>query len=256
MVIPNSLRMTLFWGQFFSLYPSLSNVWPTFLLRFLSFTSILNLDLGYFGVGCDLVTDSYFTLLVLKILMPVIFSLFLLVRKWIYSMLKPELTFSVMHIFSGTLFITNFFSIQLISSMLQVFNCVDNGSGTFVVKQAPSISCSDSAWKRFVSFDVAAMIGYFIVLPGMVIFIFKKSDQVRREKFLSSVIQPLYRPGGEWYELFRFAFRIVFVIVRDAIHISNASKASLLVLLMLVCIWVETNSRPFQNSQLQALSIM
>jgi hypothetical protein len=75
--IPTSLRLLLFWFQFMSLFPSLSNAWPPVLLSLLDFTSFFNLDVGYLGFGCD-IKYSYFVIGTIKLLLPIGFFVFLL----------------------------------------------------------------------------------------------------------------------------------------------------------------------------------
>jgi hypothetical protein len=133
--IPNSLKLTLFWFQFLALYPSLSSSWPPILMGLLNFVSVLNFDIGYFGVGCDIGQSSYYILLTNPI--NILSKVFGRIREFSFST-----------ILSNALYLTFFFSIQLFSSMFQVFNCVESGGNGKVVSQDPSVRCYTDSWNR------------------------------------------------------------------------------------------------------------
>jgi hypothetical protein len=103
--IPPSLRLLLFWLQFLSLLLALSDAWPPHLLPFLTITSVFNFDIGYLGLGCDL-RSSYLGILVFK-------------AKHYYQFLKKMKELRWTKILSN--FITNFFAIQIVRSLLQIF---------------------------------------------------------------------------------------------------------------------------------------
>jgi hypothetical protein len=256
--IPPSFRLILFWMQFLSLLPALSDAWPPALLSFLSLTSVFNLDIGYLGVGCD-VKSSYITILVLKILMPVIFLIFLVLENIILKLLKIIRQLSWFKIASNFTFIANFFAIQLLSSLLQIFSCVDAGGGVFVVKQDPTTRCFEGNWYRFVSFVIVLLLLYFIAYPVFLIWRFRKAKRLGETDVLKELFAPLfqnYRQGYEWFELVRVGFRIGFVMVRDVFVLSSSAKVVFLGLLLMILLYIESENHPYVDRHFQSLSIL
>jgi hypothetical protein len=257
--VPPTLRLILFWFQFLAVLPSLSSAWPTVLFNFLNFTSIFNLDLGYLGMECDISGSSFFTIQTLKVLLPVIFMAFLFGQRIILFAFKIARKQSLLHIVGQTIVVTNFLSMQLLSSMFQVFNCVEFGDGRFVVKQDPSVSCYSEAWKKFVVFDSFMIFLYLLLIPLWVAFKYKTATDIKDEKTLSILIHPLtssYRPGAEFFEICRLGFRIFFVLIRDALRISTVSKITFYMLLLLALVWFESDVRPYPGRAQQGLSIL
>jgi hypothetical protein len=258
--IPVPLKLMLFWIQFLGLYPALSNAWPPGLSTLLNLTSILNLDIGYLGVGCDF-SNSYYSLLVAKILFPVIFCVVLFLfdtcKKFLYKRSQSRL--SLLKIFSYMVFAANFFSIQILSSMMQTFNCVDTANNGFRVLQDPTVRCYDQTWTIFIGFDSVMLFFYIIVLPLVLIRMYIKAKKDNDEKVMLAIIRPLTsgcKQGAEWFELSRVFFKLCFVLVRDTFKLSSSGKISFLCLTFLVTIWCESNWRPYESTAHQNLSLL
>jgi hypothetical protein len=162
--VPTSLRMLLFWIQFISFYPTLSNSWPSALSSFLNFTRIFNLDIGYFGVECDAGPNSYYSTSTATILLPLLFLTCLILEKSMLLVVKkrPILYWGAV---SHTLYVSNFLSLQLMGTMFEAFDCTSAGDGTWVLRQNPSILCYSDIWKRFIVFDILAIVFYIFLLP-------------------------------------------------------------------------------------------
>jgi hypothetical protein len=257
--VPPTLRLILFWFQFLAVFPSLSSAWPTVLFNFLNFTSIFNLDLGYLGMECDIGGNSYFTMQTIKVVLPFIFLFFLCGERIALFLLKIAGKPSLLHIIGQTITVTNFLSMQLLSSMFQVFNCVESGDGRYVIKQDPSVTCHSETWKKFVVFDSVMILLYLLLIPLWVAFKFKKAMHDKDKKTLSILIHPLtsfYRPGAEFFEICRLVFRILFVLVRDALPLSSVSKITFYMLLLLALVWFESDVRPYADRAQQGLSIL
>jgi hypothetical protein len=257
--IPPSLKLILFWFQFLSLLPVLAVSWPASLQTFLNFTSVFNLDIGYIGLGCDLSEDSYFRVLLAKLILPLLFSCFLLVQHFLMYLLKKTRTIHYLRILSHVLFITNFFSIQLFSSMFQIFNCVENGSGVKVISQQPSVQCFSTHWKDFAMVDVAFIVLYIGICPFVLIWMFKKYQRTQDQQIYNELLKPLLQsnwPGAEWFELVRLMFRFSFVLVRDVLPVSSMFKVSFLGILLMILIWQESKTRPYAESEQNDLSLL
>eukprot|EP00475_Leptophrys_vorax_P046354 TRINITY_DN9927_c0_g1_i1.p1 TRINITY_DN9927_c0_g1~~TRINITY_DN9927_c0_g1_i1.p1 ORF type:complete len:645 (-),score=100.90 TRINITY_DN9927_c0_g1_i1:542-2446(-) len=258
--IPSGLKLLLFWIQFLSLFPALSQSWPKVLSSLLNFTSVFNLDIGYFGMGCDLKSASYLILLAIKIVLPVFFVLFTIFQAFIMKRLGKGQEISLLKVFSSAVFVANFFSIQLFSSMFQVFNCTNAKSdGNLVVAQEPSVVCFGSAWRSFVVFDGIFITFYLLIVPVFITYQFHLAVKNGNERVLRLLIKPLvqaYRPGCEWYEMARLGFKLVFVLIRDVLQMSSATKMAFLCFIILVSLWIESRLRPFESKQVNDLSLM
>eukprot|EP00475_Leptophrys_vorax_P024833 TRINITY_DN34449_c0_g1_i1.p1 TRINITY_DN34449_c0_g1~~TRINITY_DN34449_c0_g1_i1.p1 ORF type:complete len:334 (-),score=56.12 TRINITY_DN34449_c0_g1_i1:1270-2241(-) len=258
-LIPPTIRLTLFWYQFLAIYPSLSSNWPSFLFNFLNFASVFNLDIGYLGVQCETGPDSYFWVLTVEILLPIIFSLILLVHSIALKLRRKLSRIPFLRLVSQTIFIMNFSSLQLLSSMFQIFNCVDGGNGSLVVRQEPSVQCGSQSWKLFVIFDSAMMLFYLVYVPVWVGLRFVKATKLNDQLTLSVLIAPLcqsYRSGAEFFELYRLGFRFGFVLIKDTFPISTDSKILFLTFLLLAQIWLESDIRPHADRSHQGLALM
>jgi hypothetical protein len=254
-LIPPQVKMTFMWIQMLALFPSLSTAWPASLQAIFNLGSFLNFDVGYLGLGCDIRRAPYFPVLLVKITLPFIFLLFLLVSDLLVSKGR---TLDVVKTLSHFLFVTNFFSIQLFSSLFQAFNCVKHDDGSVILYHEPSISCQSSDWITFISVDSLFIFFYIIVIPAWLIFKCRSSNGMENEntrKLLGPLTQ-MYRKGAEWFELSRLAFRLCFVILRDALQVSSTMKISLLIFLLMYQAFVESRARPYAEKAHNDLSLM
>jgi len=210
-MIPHSLRILLLWIQFLSLFPSLSSAWPPILLDFLNGMSVFNLDIGYLGLGCDL-KSSYFTILRLKLLMPI----FLTCHGIVLRCLGKHQQFQIRRVLAYSLFVTAFFSIQLLNSMFQAFNCVMNGPNFYVVALDPSVRCYDSAWTNFLGFAIFFIFLYLICIPLALLLSFFRVRTLNDLENWNSLVHPLvqfYRPETRWFEVARILLKVSFVVI-------------------------------------------
>jgi hypothetical protein len=225
----------------------------------LNFAALFNLDIGYLGFNCDFSHAPYITILVLKILMPVFFFVAVLLENLGLKLFRKLKSFEILKVFSNFIFAVNFFSIQLFGSMFQVFNCVDTGGGRYVVSQEPSISCFSQEWNQFVGFDVVFIVFYVIVVPGCVIWLFKRAQRNHDQFTLDVLINPItepYRKGAEWFEIVRFVFRLCFVLVRDAFQMTSGGKILFLGFMLMALQWIEASYSPYTNHRNRDLSLL
>eukprot|EP00475_Leptophrys_vorax_P035697 TRINITY_DN5910_c0_g2_i4.p1 TRINITY_DN5910_c0_g2~~TRINITY_DN5910_c0_g2_i4.p1 ORF type:complete len:738 (+),score=86.74 TRINITY_DN5910_c0_g2_i4:52-2265(+) len=257
--IPPTIRLTLFWCQFLGIYPSLSSSWPPFLFNYLNFSSVFNLDVGYLGIQCDTGPNSYLSILVVKILLPVIFCFYLVGQNVFAQIRKRVPSIPVLRIVSQTIFVTNFLSLQLLSSMFQVFNCVDGGNGSYVVRQEPSVLCGSKPWKNFVIFDSIMIFLYLVLTPVWIFRQFVKSKKTNDRELLKVLIEPMCqscRSGAEFFEFYRLGFRLGFILIKDTLPLSTDSKIMFLTLLLLSQIWLESDIRPYMDQSHQGLALL
>jgi hypothetical protein len=256
--VPIPLKMLLFWIQFLSLYPALSTSWPPLLSSLLNLSGLLILDIGFLGVGCD-VSNSFYSVLTAKILFPLLFFAII----FVIGVFKDHHHFqsvkdSFLKAFAYMVFAANFFSIQILSSMMQVFNCVSTGMDGIKVFQDPSITCFDAVWTKFVVFDSCMIFFYLIALPLALVRMFstsKKGDS-NVMNFILKTLTDGYKEGSEWFEFVRLLLKFGFVLVRDVFRFSSNGKIAFLSLLFLVHVWSESNWRPYENAAHQNLSLL
>jgi hypothetical protein len=249
--IPGSLRLVLFWYQFLSLFTNFSSSWPPVLSGFLNFSNLFNFDVGYMGLGCD-IPGSYLSVLTVKILFPLIFGT-ALIMQYFFLWITKRIRLPLLNLFSNFVFIANFFSVQLLSSLLQVFNCTFTGE-QLVMSQDPSIVCGSEVWKRFVAFDVVFFILYVIVVPASVYHLLRKSSQQVMQAF-GFMTRP-YIAGKEWFEYAKFLFRLGFVLLRDVLRITDVAKIVFLELWLLIFLWITYNFRPYAETSSQNVSLL
>jgi hypothetical protein len=256
--IPTSLKTALFWFQFLSLLPALSSQWSSSLMAVLSFSSVFNLDIGYFGITCDF-AGSYLDILRMKIILPFLFMICAFGSHSLMFALKKIKAIPWLKVFTQTVVVTNFFSIQLFSSMFQVFHCVEIFPGMHVVSQSPETECLSSRWLQFLPFDTTFIFVYIIVLPSVLVLFFRHAKRSQDQVIMEVMFNPFleaYRAGCEWFEIFRLLFRLCFVLIRDVLPISTNSKVAFLSMLLTFMIWIESKFRPYKNPQQQDLSLL
>jgi hypothetical protein len=162
-------------------------------------------------------------------------------------------------IISSFITVTSFFSFQLASSLAQVFSCIEAGNGKSVLKQDAQTPCYDQAWKSYVVFVVFALIAYFVVLPGCLVWKFRELRKQNDRATIKQIFDPLiksYREGSEWYELVKTLFRLGLVVIRDMLTFSISAKVVFLGLLLMVLLFIETETRPYVETLYQTLSIL
>eukprot|EP00475_Leptophrys_vorax_P026239 TRINITY_DN3691_c0_g1_i2.p1 TRINITY_DN3691_c0_g1~~TRINITY_DN3691_c0_g1_i2.p1 ORF type:complete len:840 (-),score=134.59 TRINITY_DN3691_c0_g1_i2:908-3427(-) len=255
--IPNSVRLALFWVQCLSLFPALSSSWPPLLLSILNFTNVFNLDIGYLGLGCDFIS-SYYQILVVKILFPVLLACLILVERTILLVSGRIAGVSILQVFSTVIFATNFFAVQLLSSMLQIFNCVRTG-GYWVVAQEPSQECFSSSWTKFIIFDIFFIFIYVVLLPGIVVGLHRANSTTSKDNIERILVGPLtraYRKEMRWFEFAKLGFKLCFVLVRDTLSISTSAKVLFISLNLLIFMWMQYTFNPYAENSSKNISIV
>eukprot|EP00475_Leptophrys_vorax_P000698 TRINITY_DN10392_c0_g1_i4.p2 TRINITY_DN10392_c0_g1~~TRINITY_DN10392_c0_g1_i4.p2 ORF type:complete len:161 (+),score=35.46 TRINITY_DN10392_c0_g1_i4:1695-2177(+) len=102
------------------------------------------------------------------------------------------------------------------------------------------------------------MIFYIILTPMTLTYLYVRFKSTQEES-LKLLLKPFvkgYRPGCKWFELFMFAFRLMFVIIRDLFHLANDLKLVFLSILMVIVLWVEARFRPHLEEKVQDLSLL
>eukprot|EP00475_Leptophrys_vorax_P024346 TRINITY_DN33608_c0_g1_i3.p1 TRINITY_DN33608_c0_g1~~TRINITY_DN33608_c0_g1_i3.p1 ORF type:complete len:377 (-),score=69.06 TRINITY_DN33608_c0_g1_i3:57-1187(-) len=257
---PSSLKVLLLWLQILSLLPSLSDSWPPYLLNLLNFTNLFNFDLGYFGLSCDW-PSSYFWILSAKILLPFAVGGVVLGNAWAKMRTKERMLSkkAQLKIFLHCAFVSNFFSIQLLSSMLQIFNCFGDNSGSYRVAQSPDVKCFQKEWQNFLVFDIFMIVFYVLVIPSILIWMYVVARRQGNQKTLNLMVKNLlqgYCVGKEWFEVVRFLFKVGFVLIRDVLALSKNGKISFLCLCLVMLMWCEAGTRPYKDQFQQNLSLL
>jgi hypothetical protein len=257
--IPVALGICLFWFQMLSLYPVLFDRWPTELQFVFNFSGVVNLDIGYFGFGCDL-KASFYSVMIIKLLIP--FALWL--NFCAFEMFKLRSIrikkATLVKVTSYVLVAVNLFSVQLFSTLFQIFNCVPEGNGAYVIKADPSVQCYDKSWTNIVIADSLFIIFYIICIPILFLLAFRQaSTSPERKKEMQVLIQRItggYRVGAEHFELLKLCFKLAFVLIRDVLSFYAIWKSCLLTLLFSLKIHSQSQLQPYQNPTQNSLSMM
>jgi hypothetical protein len=256
LVLPPQLKISLFWFQILSLYPYLFDGWPLELKALFDITGFFNFELGYFGFGCDF-NSTFYSFMLVKLSGPVLLWILL---ACIEVVIQRSFHFraKLVTITSSVLFITNFLSVQIFSTMSQIFGCSKRSDGSFALKADPSISCFDSTWWGFASFDIISILFYCVGLPYFVWITYVKAGRttanLRFTCYFGHIIVP-YRQGACGFEVFRITFRLCFVLIRD-LGLSRVNKSLWLSLLFVIQIWIEAKVRPYAQPFTNDLSLL
>jgi hypothetical protein len=249
--IPNSMKICLYWFQVISMYPLISDNWPPQLKALFDISGLLNFEIGYFGVSCD-VQQSFYGLMLFKLFLPLILFIILFSRNFCKGRKAEYLT-----TLGFVLFIMNFLSLQLFSTLFQIFNCTKRVDGMFVLTQDASEYCFSIKWYSFVSMDILFILLYVGLLP---LFIWKRFVDLDRnvrspgmKNLLGLLIQP-YRPECWYFEACRLAFKLSFVLIRDVIPGTRLSKSLWLACVLSVQQWIESHLRPYQEATVNDIS--
>jgi hypothetical protein len=253
-VLPFSLKLALYWFQIFALFPTLSTSWPSNLFSFLDFTRIFNIDIGFIGISCDIQNSPYFPILYAKLLFPLFLFFSLLFHRYFLS--KHGKEFSYDSSFSALVFVLNFFSIQLLSSMLEIFNCTKLEDDHYVLTNYPTIQCYAKDWNSGIVVVSVFLFAYLILLPLMILLYYFRTRTAKKEFTLFAPFLQSYREGYSWFEIIKFCSKLVFVITRDILPISSSSKITLLMFMLLLSVSLESLYRPFKSSVLNSISTL
>jgi hypothetical protein len=165
--VPLSNEIALYWFQVLAMYPLLFQEWPPALNSFLNLLSLLNFEVGYFGIGCDF-QNSFIQLMFMKFSLPHIVWLCMIIIELISSKGKPTKN-RMYSIFANCIYLAVFFSMQIFSSMFQIVNCVvrEDLEGNYWLKAEPRIQCYTSQWNVVVAFD-GVLVFYFVLIPAFI----------------------------------------------------------------------------------------
>jgi hypothetical protein len=256
MGIPPTIKICLFWLQILSLYPSLFDGWPSELKFVFDIAAFCNFEIGYFGFGCDL-SKTFYGLMSFKLASPLLFWVAIFLIE--YAIKRRVTALQARRIFSHVLYVTNFLSVQLFSTLFQVFNCQERVDGNFTLLADPTELCFTSQWYSFFGLDLFFFLLYFGALP---LFIWRKYVSCNRDpqskefkQLFGSLMAP-YRSGKEGYEVYKLFFKLCFVIIRDVIRTSRMSKSTLLSLLFAWQIWLESGSNPNCVDEMNRVSML
>jgi hypothetical protein len=254
--IPPTIKICLFWLQILSLYPSLFDGWPSELKFIFDIAAFFNFEIGYFGFGCD-ISKTFYGLMSFKLASPLLFWLAIFLIE--YAIRRRATLSQARRILSHVLYVTNFLSVQLFSTLFQVFNCQERVDGNFALLSDPTELCFTSQWYSFFGLDLFFFLLYFGALP---LFVWRKYVSCNRDpqsKEFKQLFGPLmapYRSGKEGHEVYRLFFKLCFVIIRDVIRTSRMSKSTLLALLFAWQIWLESGLNLYNIDEMNRVSML
>jgi hypothetical protein len=148
-----------------------------------------------------------------------------------------------------------FFSTLVFSSTLQVFNCVEQTDGSFVLRADPTIKCYEGSWSQYVVLDGILIFLYAVLFPisGLVAFWKLHNDKAKMKLYLQSFLAP-YREGCEYWEFVRMFEKIIFFAIRDLSSADRSLKQLLLFAVLVVEHLIDTHVFPFKTAQLNQQS--
>jgi hypothetical protein len=252
-VVPLNVRVGLFWLQLLSMYPLLFSGWPPALMKFFTFFSLFNLEIGYLGLGCS-ITNPYFKIMFTKLSLPLVLWLCLMLAHYIARLRNKKSDFN--RITSVCLYLINFFALQMFSSMFQIFNCSEQG-GYFWITADPTELCYSNSWYSFIGVDAGFIAFYLFGVPLYVFLRYREAGFQTSEPYFRRTFGSLmfsYRSDCQGFEVVRLTFKLSFVLIRDAFNISRIAKTAFLGLILASINWIEANLRPYESEETNAVS--
>jgi hypothetical protein len=142
------------------------------------------------------------------------------------------------------------FSTIIYSTLFEVFNCVQQGDGSFILANDPSIGCYTAEWRSYMIIDFIFIFLYVLVPLFFAIFHFGRF----RLKGTSlgenaRIFTRCYRAGCEYWEVTRLLFKLIFVVLRDTSSLERTSKTLVLLGVLMFQLYVENEIQPFRDPQ-------
>jgi hypothetical protein len=241
---PISVKICFFWIQVLSLYSLIFDNWPSELKSVFDVSSLFNVEIGYFGIGCD-VKNNFYVLTIVKLSSPIVlFASFYFIKAF---RLKSFANVSGLQVFAQILVVVNFLSVQLFQSMFQIFNCSQRASGDFALTADASELCYSSKWTQFVVVDVLFMFLYLIGIPGFLWAQYRKPEKRSEVDALIYRFTTTYKDECRYFECYRVLFKFLFVIIRDAFPATGLTKSLWLVCLLTVQQWLDARNHPYKQ---------
>jgi hypothetical protein len=253
--VPVGVKVTLYWFQFISFYSSLSSSWPPSLSWIFKVGDVMNFDIGFIGASCEAALSTYYNLAKFKIVLPIaVFMLILVLNVLVRFATRRTCSsqlfdWSLRQALAEFLFLICFFSMQLSSSMLSLFNCVQI-AGEYRLAVEPAVVCYDSTWKSNLGLHIFFILFYSAMYPGITLVDWIRlgatGDESQAQKTIGKLVVTSYKPGIEWFEVYRQYHRFAFVLVKTVFRISNPGKATALIFLLMALQFIECKYRPYK----------
>lgn len=100
---------------------------------------------------------------------------------------------------------------------------------------------------------------FCLAIPALIIYLYQQSMRTDDKSFIDNIMKSIiqfYRPGADWFELVQLAFRVSFVLIRDALGLSSVAEVTFLGLVLLILLWVESATNHYAEVGSQNLSIL
>ena len=158
------------------------------------------------------------------------------------------------------LLILSFYT-TLISSLLEPFNCVLlDGVDTFVIASNPSERCFTEEWYDKLGFVIVFGSLYFVVLPGILIWILMKyRGRFETLDFINrfGALTRSYRPEYFYWELVEIMRKASIVICIDFLTLTSSVNTRILIIygLLMTYSFLVILCKPFRREYLNTLNI-
>jgi hypothetical protein len=253
--IPWSVKILIQWIQFLGIYGTLSEKWPSSLSTIFNITNVFNIDMQYFAFTCDK-GITYWGLWMFKVLVPVLvfgFCITMLYIKFHFKlkMAHEESFKQIRPKIAGLFLVLTLFSTVTLSTLFQVFNCIEQMDGLHVLKADPSVQCYTSTWNGFVAVDAIFLFLYTIILPGWGIYIVIKyrKDRAKLEELIQPFVAP-YKEGCEYWEFVRLGQKILFFVIRDWPVNDSTFKVVFLLAVLMTELLLVFHIMPFKSENI------
>ena len=220
-MIPYSVSVLLVYLQTLALLHSDTFNWPSSVSRTLESTTMTNVDMSYFYIGCAL--SSFEDRFVIQIVIPVVFMACVALYVSLYKVFVAQRGGGgdgASRVPAGDIIKRVYVSvlplayIPLARIALSFFDCTKLPDGKYYMDSSMEVECFAGLWMQLLPFAVAAFVVYVLALPaGTTYFLFKYRRRLHEPR-VRAVFGPMflpYRSELSFFECVQLAKRLLIV---------------------------------------------
>ena len=259
-------NLDLNWGNSLATYYSIQNSLSGNFIKLVSIDCLSLIDI-----------PSVYVTPIINIVMPFLIFLPFSVLFAFYKFIKKRTSFIFLKNLFLTLCVATFTCISnILYSLTDLMNCREIFPGKYYLNSYLSENCDDSRYKLWLDiFVIPAFTIYGLVLPistFFYMFIHRKGLYRQKNTIIGFLINGFSRSKYYWFiilyinncfnnfnkkfrEILLFARKIMIVFLVSSLSIQVEAKASLILLVMCLAVFVDIKNLPFHTKNLNSLEI-
>lgn len=244
--------------QVVSLYGRLTIGWPPAVRRLLDVFAIVNVSMELVAPDCVNASKSsgFFLRYLLTMFVPAVaatllvvyYGVFVALSRSVWRSLSNHQNEFVRALRQTAVQALVVFYLPLVSTSLEYFDCVPNGTGALAVATAPDVVCGQPSWNRGLVAAIVFFILYGLVTPAAAGYVLWKerarlsaTDFTLRYGFLTS----RYRESTYFYELVVIAKKLAVSVAITFVSSSPYIQAGAAVTVLLFAFVGHVHSQPY-----------